>query len=44
VVTGTVFALTVLFFRRGVIGTLLAIDLRRGARAQAAEGVPAHRS
>jgi branched-chain amino acid transport system permease protein len=29
VVTGAVFALTVLFFRRGVIGTLLALDLRR---------------
>ena len=31
VVTGAVFALTVLFFRRGVIGTLLALDLRRSA-------------
>ncbi len=31
VVTGAVFALTVLFFRRGVIGTLLALDLRRRA-------------
>ncbi|HKC60756.1 MAG TPA: branched-chain amino acid ABC transporter permease [Myxococcales bacterium] len=29
VVTGAVFALTVLFFRRGVVGTLLALDLRR---------------
>ena len=27
-----VFAVTVLFFRRGVIGTLLAIDLRRAER------------
>jgi len=31
VVTGAVFALTVLFFRRGVVGTLLALDLRRRA-------------
>jgi len=29
VVTGAVFAVTVLFFRRGVVGTLLALDLRR---------------
>ena len=29
VVTGAVFAATVLFFRRGVVGTLLALDFRR---------------
>jgi hypothetical protein len=29
VVTGAVFAFTVLFFRRGVVGTLLALDFRR---------------
>jgi branched-chain amino acid transport system permease protein len=29
VVTGAVFAITVLFFRRGVVGTLLALDFRR---------------
>jgi branched-chain amino acid transport system permease protein len=32
VVTGAVFAITVLFFRRGVIGTLLAFDVRRRAQ------------
>jgi branched-chain amino acid transport system permease protein len=31
VVTGAVFAFTVLFFRRGVVGTLLELDLRRRA-------------
>jgi branched-chain amino acid transport system permease protein len=40
VVTGAVFTLTVLFFRRGVIGTLLALDFRR-RRAAAAPSVPA---
>ena len=33
VVTGAVFALTVLFFRRGVVGTLLTLDLRRRERS-----------
>jgi len=31
VVTGAVFAVTVLFFRRGVVGTLLELDFRRRA-------------
>jgi branched-chain amino acid transport system permease protein len=35
VVEGAVFAATVLFFRRGVIGTLIAIDRYRAARAHA---------
>jgi branched-chain amino acid transport system permease protein len=37
VVTGAVFALTVLFFRRGVIGTLLTLDLRRRERSAGAK-------
>jgi branched-chain amino acid transport system permease protein len=34
VVEGAVFVITVLFFRRGVVGTLLALANRRAARAQ----------
>ncbi|HWE24502.1 MAG TPA: branched-chain amino acid ABC transporter permease [Myxococcales bacterium] len=41
VVTGAVFAATVLFFRRGVIGTLLELDLRRRRHAPATPPVPA---
>ena len=35
VVEGAVFVVTVLFFRRGVVGTLLAVASHRAARAQA---------
>jgi branched-chain amino acid transport system permease protein len=35
VVEGAVFAVTVLFFRRGVVGSLLALDRYRAARAHA---------
>ena len=40
VVTGAVFAVTVLFFRRGVVGTLLELDARRRRRATAPPPVP----
>jgi branched-chain amino acid transport system permease protein len=40
VVTGAVFAATVLFFRRGVIGTLLELDFRRRRRTAAPPPVP----
>jgi branched-chain amino acid transport system permease protein len=40
VVTGLVFTATVLFFRRGVIGTLLELDFRRRRRALERHAAP----